>query len=115
MADVFRKNVSERRWEATYKIGKSVQIMYFRSESEYSAMREAKEKAIELCAELIDFHPLGESGNVSDNQIWGEHDAYMAEIERLRKLDKTRPLSEIVDEILAREQTVEKTDNQNNE
>lgn len=107
MADVFKKNVVTRRWEATYRIGRAVEIQYIRSESEYTARQEAELRQEALGGILIDFHAIGEKPKASDEAVWKDHDEYIAEVERLKKQDKTRPMFEIVEEILARDQTTE--------
>lgn len=103
----FTKNVVTRMWEATYRIGKSVEIAYFRSESESIAYMQAKERKVEGEIELIDFHAVDKKGSLTSNQIWGEHDEYISQLEKLRKEDTERPMYEIVDQLLGKEPEVD--------
>lgn len=108
--DKFIKNVVMRRWEATYKIGRSVEIQYIRSESEFTALKEAEERQEILGGKLVDFHEIGEKPKASSDEVWKEHDEYIAEIEKLKKIDKERPLYEIVDEVLGINRDEEQTE-----
>lgn len=58
----FRKNVIENLWEATISTGKSKELFYIRTESQFVARDSAEEHARDICGTLVSLKMVAEHG-----------------------------------------------------
>lgn len=64
----FKKNVVENLWEAIYSTGKSTEIYYIRTESEYMAKGMATEHGNEIGGMLLSLKLISDGTENNDNK-----------------------------------------------